>query len=111
MLDAGSPELDVVPRIRFFYSGMMRHPQAGLVRLVLERLHHVAINSQDLDPIHAHRLELPNARARLLRVARRGTLVEHRIDEKARAGDFALGALRPQLQSLRRVAADVAGGR
>ena len=47
------PNLDVVPRVGLLDARVVRDPQLRLVRLVLHRRHHVAIDAEDLDAIHA----------------------------------------------------------
>src|SRR5579871_3760210 len=109
MLDAGRSELDVIPGIGLFDSGVMSDAKTVLVRLVFHGLHDVPIDTKDLNAVDTHGLEL-DPRAALVRVTRRWTLVKHRINEDARSGDLVFRALLPELQCFLRVAAHVAYG-
>ena len=111
MFDAGGSEPDVVPSVRFFHSGVVRHTQSELVGLLQHGFHHVAINSQDLDTIRAHRLQLPHSGVRLFGVGGRRTAAKHWINKDARRDYFPFRALSAKLQSLLSVAADVTDGR
>src|SRR5579872_2287472 len=110
MLDAGRSELDVIPGIGLFDSGVMSDAKTVLVRLVFHGLHDVPIDTKDLNAVDTHGFELAYPRATLVRVSRRRTLVKHRINEDARSGDLVFRALPPELQCFLRVAAHVAYG-
>src|SRR5438552_17347336 len=110
MFDAGGSELDVVPRVGFFHSGMMRNTQLQFVRLVQHRLHHVAINYQDLDAIRTHGFELANPGTRLFGIGGRWIAIKHRVDKNAWRYYFSFGTLFAKLQSFLSLAADIADG-
>src|SRR5690348_11620159 len=105
MLDARRAEVDVVPRVRLFDADMVCDAQSFLVRFVFHHLHDVAIDAEELDPIHAHRLERADAGARRIGVGRPAEL---RIDENPRGGERAFGAGVAPSQSFPCVAPDVA---
>ena len=89
VLDARRAEVDVVPGVRLFDADVVRDAQSFLVRLVLHRLHDVAVDAEQLDAVDALRLERAHARARRVGVGRPAEL---RIDEDARRRERALGA-------------------
>ena len=107
VLDAGGTELDIVPGIGFFHAGVVGDAQAEFMRFVLHGRHDVAIDAHYLDPIGAHLLERAHAGHSFGGVA---GAAEHGVDENARRGDLALGALLAQFESAFGIAADIADG-
>src|SRR5258707_12131402 len=89
----------------------MSDAQAELVCFIKERGHYVAIDSENLYAVRAHLLDLSHTRASFVGVARRGRITEHRGDQQARRGDFALRAVVAGRQGLLCVASYIANGR
>src|SRR5260370_22931482 len=88
----------------------MRDAQSEYVRLIFQRLHHVAEDSSDLDAVNAHGFEMADAGARFIGIRGSRRLIEHPIGEDARRSNFAFRALFAKLQRFRSVAAHVANG-
>jgi hypothetical protein len=57
VLDAGRPEANVVPRIRFLNADVVCDPQALFVCFLLHHLHDVPVDPQQLDAVDTLRLE------------------------------------------------------
>jgi hypothetical protein len=93
VLYASGAELDVVPGVGLFDTGVMGNTQSVLVRLILHGFHDVAIDAQDLDAIHTHGFELANSGAAFVPIARDRIAIEHRIDKDAGRDDLVFGAL------------------
>src|SRR5256885_8859779 len=98
------PRSTLFPYTTLFRS-VVRDAQTVLVGFVLHRLHEVALDSGDLDAVRAERLELAHTGAGVFLSAQRRPAHELRINEDARSGHVAIGALTPQVQSLLRFAA------
>jgi len=90
VLDAGGAEMDVVPRVGLFDARMVSHAQCERVRLGFHGLHGVAVDAQYLDAVGAGLLEFADVGDGFLRGARPS---EHGVNEDARGGDLAFGAL------------------
>ena len=89
VLDARGAESRVVPRVGLLHAGMVRHAKPHRVRFLEHGLHDVAVDAQDLDAVHAHRLELANARPCGGGCLRNGCVGEPAVDEQSRGRQLA----------------------